>query len=172
MPKQDYVINIRKAVVGTLYGISYTNSERLSARANSVIEFGVGIKPVSGKDRNADVGCAPDSVIATQTYLYGISLRSIGREMSTYPGDGVVKYKVNDEIAFVREGTIHVTNMGATAATEQGNVFCHPTTGLFSADATGGYLLVQNAKWTSNTAAGAIGRVTITIARQLDNPIT
>ena len=172
MPKQTYQINTRDEVVGTLYGISYTNSERLSARANSAIDFGIAVKPVSGKNRNADAGCAPDAAIATQTYIYGISLRSIGREMSTYPGDGGVRYKVNDEIAFVREGTINVTNIGSTAATEQGNVYCHPTTGMFSAVATGGYLLVQNAKWTSNTTGGKIGRVTITIARQLDNPIT
>lgn len=166
MPKQDYVINTRNEVNGTLYGISYTNSERLSARAHSAIGFGKAVKPTAAKSRNVDLGASADGSI------YGISLRTIGREMSTYPGDGNITYKVNDEIAFVREGTMNITVTGSVACAMGGSVYANVNTGEFAASdidaAAGVWVLVNNARWNSITAGGKIGLLTLTIARQTD----
>lgn len=166
MPVQEYKINIRKAVVGALYGMSYTNSERWSARADKEMGFGIGVKPALNEDRVVTPG------IGAEGFLYGISLRTINMEQTTYPGTGEIKYKKGAQIAFVREGTVNVkVNSGASAM--NGEVFVELLTGDFHTISAAGRVKARNARWTSITPANDIGRITITIANQIDPaPVT
>lgn len=167
MPVQDYNINTRNEVAGTLYGISYTNSERWSGRAGTVIQIGASVKPsANGKPRNVDAGVSADGNI------FGIALRTINKEQRTYPGDGVIQFAVGEELAFVREGTMNITVAG-TAATDMGApVYVNTTTGEFAAEdvdaADGVWVQANNARWNSVTAAGKVGLLTLTIGRQFD----
>lgn len=164
MPVQEYNINTRDEVAGTLYGISYTNSDRLSARAETAIPFGVGVKP----------GVLPRNVVVggdASGDLYGISLRTLGRTMQVTPGTGEISYKIGDELAFVREGTMNIQVNGAVATQMGGDVFCSTVDGKFAAAAVdANYILVENARWNSVTPAGKIGLLTLTISKQVIAP--
>lgn len=161
MPVQEYTINIRKAVVGALYGMSYTNSERHSARAVTAMGFGLAVQPEANEDRVVKLG------VNAKGELYGVTIRTINMEQTTYPGTGEIKYKAKAQVAFVREGTIQVKVLSG-ASTMLGEVFVDTTTGEFHSVTAAGRVLARNARWSSIAPAGGIARLTITIAKQTD----
>ena len=161
MPVQEYKINIRKAVVGALYGMSYTNSERHSGKVldNDGAGFGLAVK-AGAEDRTVALGAEDTGII------FGVSIRAVNMEQTTYPGTGEIKYKKDAQMAFVREGTIQVKVLSGASAV-QGEVFVDKATGEFHTVAATGRVKATNARWTSKTPAGEIGRLTITIANQV-----
>ena len=110
----NYTVYIRKEIVGNLYGLTYTNSDRESALAEGAIAWGQGVKRGSGA-RKCVQGGVVDGV------LYGIAIRSINREENTRPGDGTISYKANEEVGILRSGTIAV--MAADAVKVDGKVY-------------------------------------------------
>jgi hypothetical protein len=161
MPVQEYKINIRKSVVGALYGMSYTNSERQSGKVLDVDGAGFGLAVKAGaEDRTVEIGVEDTGIV------YGVSIRAVNMEQTTYPGTGEIKYKKGAQMAFVREGTIQVrVNSGASVV--QGEVFVDEVTGEFHTVTGAGRIKAINARWTSKTASGDIGRLTITVANQI-----
>ena len=155
----DYNIYIRKEIVGNLYGLTYTNTDRESAKCEGLVEWGQGVKVGSG-DRKVVQGGVVSGV------LYGIAIRSINREENTRPGDGTITYKLGEEAAVLREGTIAV--MAKSAVTRGSKVYVDDATGEFYGAAGAGRTLALNCKFERANGIGEITLVNITRALQFE----
>lgn len=155
----NYTVYIRKEIVGNLYGLTYTNTDRESAKAAGLVMWGQGVKRGT-----TERSCAQGGVV--EGTLYGIAIRSINREENTRPGDGTVSYKQNEEVAVLREGTIAV--MAKSAVTKGGKVYVDDATGEFYGAAGTGRTLALNAKFERTNGIGEITLVNITRALQFE----
>ena len=155
----NYTVYIRKELVGNLYGLTYTNSDRESAMAAGLVNWGQGVKRGTGERK-----CIQGGVVGGM--LYGIAIRSINREENTRPGDGTISYKQGEEVAVLREGTIAV--MAKSAVTRDGQVYVDDATGEFYGTAGAGRTLALNAKFERANSVGEVTLVNITRARQFE----
>ena len=155
----NYTVNIRKEVVGNLYGLTYTNSDRESAKAAGLVMWGQGVKRGS-----TERSCVQGGVVDGK--LYGIAIRSINREENTRPGDGTISYKQGEEVAVLREGTIAV--VAKSAVDKDGMVYVDNVTGEFYGTAGADRTLALNAKFERLNGAGEITLVNITRALQFE----
>ena len=153
----NYTVYIRKEIVGNLYGLTYTNSDRESAKAAGLVNWGQGVKRGT-----TERSCIQGGVV--EGTLYGIAIRSINREENTRPGDGTISYKQNEEVAVLREGTIAV--VAKSAVTKGGKVYVDDATGEFYGAAGTGRTLALNAKFERANGAGEVTLVNITRALQ------
>ena len=155
----DYNIYIRKEIVGNLYGLTYTNTDRESAVCEGLVAWGQGIKAGTGNRKIVQGG-------VVSGVLYGIAIRSINREENTRPGDGTVTYKLGEEAAVLREGTIAV--MAKSAVTRGGKVYVDDATGQFYGTAGAGRTLALNCKFERANGIGEVTLVNISRALQFE----
>lgn len=164
MPLQDYNINTRDAVAGSLYGLSYTNSVRhtyINAGAE-LIPFGVAVQRVIGEDRQ----CALGSALAADAtgLIAGFSIRQVNREQEVRPGDGNISYALKSDVGVLHDGYMNVL-LKAGAAVQGAAVHIDVTTGeIHGAAIAGTTAQATNVVFDSNGLVGSIVRVNITRA--------
>ena len=166
MPAQAFTINTRDDMVGNLYGISYTNSTRLTySNKNATddsadIPFGVVVSQGS-EDRWCQLGTQAST--ADPIVMLGLSIRQINREPNARPSAGNVAYHDNEELPVLRDGFMTVAAGESVAV--NGRVYVDNATGALFGTASGtNRALATNMRWASSTAGAANAVVEITSA--------
>lgn len=156
MPKQDYNINIRKALPGQLYGLQQTRADIQTAFVENAegIGFGVACKVGSGARGVALGGAA---------HVAGISVRQIDREALNRPSDGSIVFKKGDTLPLLSDGRINVEVNVAGTMVRGAAVFVDDATGKFGVS---GGTKCTNVVWGTNgvAAKGEVHHVVITNA--------
>lgn len=101
MPNQDWSINTKPAAAGDVYGLAFTNSQRLTFETEvAMTAYGVGVQ--QGAQSNT---CKPGNAGGE---LLGITMRQNIVESATRPGDGTVQILPNSPLAVMMDGPIQV----------------------------------------------------------------
>jgi len=123
MPKQDWNINTQSAAAGDVYGLAFTNSQRLTYSTEAEMSA-YGIAVVQGAKANTiKAGNNAGEIL-------GVTMRQNLLESRTRPGDGTLRIPVNQPLAVMLEGPINVMlktaitgpDIGVNAAGEFGAV--------------------------------------------------
>lgn len=110
MPKQDWNINTAPAAAGDVYGLAFTNSQRLTYMTEAVMTaFGVAVVP-GAKARTIKAGHVSGNIL-------GVTMRQNVLEANTRPSDGTVRIPVNQPLSVMLSGPINV--MLQTAITDE-----------------------------------------------------
>ena len=113
MPKQDWNINTQPAAAGDVYGLAFTNSQRLTYSTEAAMTvYGVAVIQ----------GAAANTIKAGMTNgaILGITMRENKLESNTRPGDGTVLIPKGQPLAVMLDGPINVRLK--TAITSDGKV--------------------------------------------------
>ena len=102
MPKQDWTINTRPAAAGDVYGLAFTNSQRLTYSTEAAhTQYGLGV--VQGVKANTiKLG------LTAAGNLLGITMRENKLESATRPGNGTVLIPKGQPLAVMLDGPINV----------------------------------------------------------------
>lgn len=108
MPKQDWTINTLPAAAGDVYGLAFTNSQRLTYSTEAPhTHYGLGV--VQGAaDNTIKLG------LTASADLLGITMRENKLESATRPGDGTVLIPKGQPLAVMLDGPINVLLKTAT----------------------------------------------------------
>lgn len=113
MPKQAFTINCPPGMAGDLYGMTATNTQRLSFFTEEVhTAYGLG---VSTGAKNNSIKLGPEG-----SYLLGITLRNNELEAAKRPSDGSVGIPENYPQAVLVSGPINILAMTDVPAQEIG----------------------------------------------------
>lgn len=153
MPKQDWSINTGRAAAGDVYGLAFTNSQRLTYMAEAAMGA-YGLAVVKGATaRSCKVGHDTGEIL-------GITMRQNVLESKTRPGDGTINIPAKQPLAVMLEGPINVVLK--TAITDE--AIGISATGEFGGVAAG-YTKATNVKAIQYpAAAGDVIAVMVTMA--------
>lgn len=123
MPKQDWNINTQPAAAGDVYGLAFTNSQRLTFNTEvAMTKYGVAVKQ----------GAASNTIAAGHDtgQILGVTIRENKLEAATRPSDGTVGIPVGQPLAVMMSGPINVllktaitsADIGVNTAGEFGGV--------------------------------------------------
>lgn len=159
MPVQEYKINTRDAVVGSLYGLQQTRADIQTVFVENTagIGFGVAVNIGAG-ERGVVLGGA--------AHVTGISIRQLDREALTRPSDGTVVFRKGDALPMLTEGRINVKVGDAGNIVRDAPVFVNTLTGEFFIAAGTDRVKCTNVVWglSGTRAMGDIEHVRITNA--------
>lgn len=152
MPVQDWNINTQPAAAGDVYGLAFTNSQRLTFNAEVAMSvYGVAVQ------RGAAARSIKPGLNGTE--ILGVTMRENKLESRTRPGDGTVLIPVGQPLAVMMSGPINV--LLKTAIT--GEVVGVNANGEFGA-VGGDFKQVTNAKFIDYPAsAGDVVPVMLTL---------
>lgn len=153
MPKQDFTINTAPAFAGDVYGLAFTNSQRLTYSTEAAMTtYGVGVLQ-GAKANTIKVGVNPGPIL-------GVTIREDKLEAALRPSDGTVLIPIGQPLAVMLEGAINV--LFQTAIT--GKAIGVNATGQFGA-VGGDYVEVTNATAIEYPiAAGSVGAIMLSLA--------
>lgn len=123
MPKQDWSIETGKAYAGEVYGLAFTNSQRLTYSTDAEMSaYGLAVQQ-GAKSNTIKIGAAAGEVL-------GITMRETKLESKTRPGDGTILIPKGQPLAVMLDGPITVklvtaitnANVGISAAGAFGGV--------------------------------------------------
>lgn len=101
MPKQDWNINTQPAMAGDVYGLAFTNSQRLTFSTEAEMSaFGVAV--IQGAKANTI------KAGNTSGEILGITMRQNVLEARTRPSDGTIRIPAGQPLAVMLEGPINV----------------------------------------------------------------
>lgn len=154
MPMQEYNINTRDAVAGSLYGLQQTRADIQTVFAEDAIPFGVAVKIGAGER-----GVLPGA----DEIVLGIALRQIDREADKRPSDGSTSFKTGDTLPLCQEGRVNVMVNDAGTMVRGAAPFVESATGKFFIAAGAGRVAAKNVTWgiSGTRAAGAIEHVVV-----------
>lgn len=154
MPVQDFNINTGRAAAGDVYGLAFTNSQRLTYNAE-VAQSAYGLAVQKGaKAKTCKVGHVAGEIL-------GITMRQNVLESKTRPGDGTISIPAKQPLAVMLEGPINV--VAKTAITDE-EVGISATGEFGKADGTT-YIKATNVKAIEYpVAAGDVFAVMVTMA--------
>lgn len=155
-----YKINTRNAVVGTLYGLSLTNSVRHTGINVSNAPIGMGLAlqhtPTAEADRGVSVGTG---LSADGGNVYALSIRQINKQMGLYSTTGEITYPVNAELTTLLDGFCHVEVDAAPDLTSSKSVYVHAANGTFHTTKVAGSYLAANMNWVTGDIGNTDGKV-------------
>lgn len=134
MPKQDFNINTGFAAAGDVYGLAFTNSQRLTFKAEAEMSaYALAVVKGATSD-TCKVGNDSGEIL-------GVTMRQNVLESKTRPGDGTITIPKGHPLAVMLEGPINVVAKTAITSEEVGI----SATGEFGGVATG-YTKATNVK--------------------------
>lgn len=123
MPKQDWSINTGNAYAGEVYGLAFTNSQRLTYSTDAeMTKYGLAVQQGAASN-TIKVGHDTGAIL-------GITMRETKLESKTRPGDGTILIPKGQPLAVMLDGPIMVklvtgitdANIGISATGEFGGV--------------------------------------------------